>query len=226
MVEDDQKFSSFVKEGLSREGFAVDNVPTAEEGVLLAGENAYDVILLDIGMPGKGGYWALNTLRQSGHSELIFMLTGKGGEQDKLLGLNNGADDYIVKPFFLAEVVARIRMRMRRRKEFATKDPQITVLTAGPLELDLLKHRLTVNGNLVLITPKEFMILEYLLRHRGRVVTQNALAQAVWSLDSETWTNVVEVHINRLRKKIDQDGQPSIIQTVRGSGYLIDADGV
>ena len=190
----------------------------------MAGENVYDLILLDILLPGLDGFWALRTLRQAGHTALIFMMTAQAGEPERLTAYEAGADDYIVKPFFFRELVARIRRWFQRRSQFLSSASPSTDLTTGNIKLDLLKHRATMNGRFIPLTPKEFMILEYLIRHAGRVVTQTALEQAVWNSDFETGTNVVEVHINRLRKKIDENGKPSIIQTVRGSGYLMEKD--
>jgi two-component system, OmpR family, response regulator len=224
-IEDDADLRRFIKEGLKREGFAVDGAPEAKEGVQLAAENVYDMILVDIGMPGLNGYWAIRTLRQAGQTVGIFVISGQGGEDDKLEAYNAGADDYLVKPIFLRELVAKIRQWMRRRDDFLSSEAPATLLEVGPIQLDLLKHKTTVNGRVVLLTPKEFMVLEYLMRHPGRVVTQTAIAQAVWSLDHDTGTNVVEFHINHLRKKIGEPGKESILKTVRGSGYMIEVDG-
>jgi two-component system OmpR family response regulator len=224
-IEDDPDLRKFIKEGLKREGFAVDGTGDAKEGVQLAGENVYDIILMDIVMPVMHGYWAIRTLRQGGQTVGIFVISGQAAEEDKLEAYNAGADDYLTKPVFLRELVAKIRHWMKRRDNFLSSDAPANILEVGPVRLDLLKHKVTLNGSWVILTPKEFMVLEYLMRHAGQVVTQTAIAQAVWSLDHDTGTNVVEYHINHLRKKIGESGKESIIKTVRGSGYMIEPHG-
>lgn len=223
-IEDDEELRRNVKEGLKRESFAVDGAGTAKEGLRMISENVYDIVLLDLMMPGLNGLWALRTLRQSGFSGAIFIISGQGGEEERIQAYEADADDYMTKPVLLKVLTARIYAWLNRRGPFLPSETSGTTLSAGNIKLDLLKHRATVNGEFAPLTQKEFMILEYLIRHAGRAVTQTALAQAVWNLDFETGTNVVEVHVNRLRKKIDEDGKPSLIQTIRGSGYLIEKD--
>ena len=224
-VEDDDTFRHWVKQGLKQSGFAVDGAGTAKEAMQMASENIYDVILLDIGMPELNGLWALRTLRQAGNTAAIFIISGQAEEQLKLDAFEGGADDYMTKPILVSELKARIHRWLQRRNQFVSSDSPSTKLTAGNVEVDLLKHQVTVNGRFVPATPKERMVLEYLIRHAGRVVTQTQLAQAVWDMDYETGTNVVEVHVSRLRKKIDEPGKPSMIQTIPGSGYMIEKDG-
>lgn len=215
-IEDDETLSQHMKLALQKEGFAVDLARDAKTGVSLTTENYYDVILLDIMMPGLDGFWALKTLRQAGNTSIIFMISGQSSEEDKIEAFRSGADDYLVKPFIYGELVARIHVRLRPR----TQD--ITVLEIGTVKLDLLKHKLTVNGTFIPATPKERSLFEYLLRHKGRVVTQQALLQALWSMEYDNSTNVVEVHVTNLRKKLKTAGAPDLIQTVRGSGYMIE----
>jgi len=231
-IEDDEDLRRFIKEGLKREGFAVDGACEANEGVQLAGENIYDIILMDIGMPGLNGFWAIRTLRTTGytsgvprqtnHSVGIFVISGQGGEEARLEAYDAGADDYLPKPVFLRELVAKIRLWMKHHD--VKSDGSATVLKVGRIELDLLKHKVTVNGKIVPFTPREFMVLEFLMRNVGDVVTQKAIEQAVWSLDHDIGTNVVEYHITHIRKKIDEPDKESMIKTVRGSGYVIEDD--
>jgi two-component system, OmpR family, response regulator len=223
-IEDDTTLRGWVKAGLTREGFAVDGAATAKEGLQLAAENIYDIILLDIMMPDLNGYWALRTLRQTGCLAAVFMISGQAGEEDKRMAYEAGADDYLTKPIFISELVLKIRRWLQRRSEAVSANETPHELKAGKLRLDLLKRRTTIDDRFIPLTPKEMMVLEFLIRHVGRVVTQTQLAQAVWSLDFETATNVVEVHISRLRKKIDEPGKPSLIQTVHSAGYMINPD--
>src|SRR5258708_8530736 len=216
-IEDDPDLKKWIKQGLVRGGFAVDGASDAEMGLQLAKESDYDLILMDLGLPGKSGREELKQLRAVGIKSIIFIISGQGGEQEKVMAVTDGADDYMVKPILIAELVARIRTRLRGKEETNT-----TELTAGDLRMNLLNRRVTVKGRVITLRPKEFSLLEYLLRNKGRVVSQTAIAQAVWSLDEETQTNVVEQHIKNLRKKIDEEGQPSIIQTHLGAGYMIE----
>ncbi len=222
-IEDDASLRANVKTGLKREGFAVDSVDNAKEGLLKIKEYQYDIILLDIGMPEMDGLSALKTIKESGCTVPVFIISGQGGEDFKLKAFDLGAEDYMVKPFFLTELTARIRRELARREKYGSPSVNGTELKVGPVELDIFKRRAIVAGQQVALTPKEFMILEYLMRRSGRIVTQQALTDACWDLDFETGTNVVEVHINRLRKKIDKKGKESFIQTVRQGGYMMEA---
>jgi len=223
-IEDDDNLRRWIKTGLTQAGFAVDGTSNTKEGMHLARENIYDIILLDIGMPDMNGHWALRNLRASGQNGAIFMISGQATEEAKLMAFQAGADDYLTKPIFISELVARIHRWLQRQDQASEKHGAVTQLSAGALRLDLLKRQAALDGRAIALTPKEFMLLEYLLRHTGRIVTQTALAQAVWNLDFETGSNVVEVHVNRLRKKLDAPGKPSIIQTHRGAGYMIETE--
>jgi two-component system OmpR family response regulator len=223
-IDDDKPFLMNVKTALTREGFAVDSVSDPKEGLQLAKENVYDIILLDIGMPMINGLEALQTLRHDGQVVGIFMVSGQTGDEFKVQAFEAGADDYLTKPFLFKLLVTRMRAWLKRRDNFLASRSSISELTAGPIKMEFSRRQVTVDGRSVLLTPKEFMMLEYMLRNTGRIVTQTSLAQAIWSIDYETGTNVVEVHMNRLRKKIDEPGKPSFIQTVRGSGYLMEKD--
>jgi two-component system, OmpR family, response regulator len=220
-IEDDAALRKNIKEGLMREKFAVDGAENAREGVQMAGENVYDILLVDIGMPELNGFWVIRTLRNIGHTEGIFVISGNGEDQNKIEAYRAGANDFLVKPILLYELVAKIRLWMKQR-DVLSSEAAATTLEVGPIKLDLLKHKVTMNDQWIILTPKEFMVLEYLIRHAGEVVTQTAIAQAVWSLDRDTSTNIVEYHVANLRKKIAVPGKPSPIQTVRGSGYMLD----
>ncbi len=221
LVEDDKDLCAFAREGLVREGFAVDVARNGQEAVDLAVERQYDVILMDVMMPEMDGFTALKTLRTRGFQGGVLLATCKGQERDKLQGLNNGADDYIVKPYLLTELVARIRAVLRRTSGSSAKTDQGSVLKAGPLELDLLKREVKKNGKNIALTKREFELLEYLMRRPGQVISQAVLAQHLTSMDYEAQTNTIEVHIKNLRAKIDSKSGDSLIRTARGFGYSL-----
>lgn len=239
LAEDDKDLCAFAREGLIREGFAVDVARNGQEAVDLASERQYDVILLDVMMPELDGFAVLKTLRSRGYQGAVLLATCKGQERDKLKGLNSGADDYIVKPYLLSELTARIRSILRRTSLGPGKIIQDAVLKAGVLELDLLKREVKKSGKPVSLTKREFELLEYLMRRPGQVISQAVLAQHLTSVDYEAQTNTIEVHIKNLRAKIDakfgdpahgRRGSPSkepeggsLIRTVRGFGYSLNA---
>jgi DNA-binding response OmpR family regulator len=223
-IDDDKDLLRNTKEWLTREGFAVDTTFDSKEGLSLAKENSYDIILLDVGLPEIGGIDILKKIRQDGQSAGIFMISGQTDKEIKVQSLEAGADDYMTKPFYLEELVVRMRLWLKRRDHFLSDGASPKQLCLGNIKMDSSRREVTIGGRPVYLTPKEFMVLEYMLHNAGRIVTQNALAQAVWNIDYECGNNVVESHMNRLRKKIDEPGKPSIIQTVRGSGYMIEKD--
>jgi len=222
LVEDDKDLGEFVQEGLAREGFVVDLARNGRAALDQAQEQTYDVILLDVMMPELDGLSALKKLRSKGYRGAILLVTCKGQERDKLDGLNNGADDYIVKPFLMSELVARIRAVMRRMSP--TSGPKIagTVLVSGDLQLDLLKRECKKSGKAIPLTKKEFDLLECFMRRPGQVLSQNSLCQQVFNTDFNTNSNTVEVHIKNLRSKIDGKSSKSILRTVRGCGYALE----
>ena len=222
LVEDDRDLSQFVEEGLSREGFAVDRAENGQQALDLAADVTYDVILLDVMMPGIDGYAVLKKLRAKGFRGAILLVTCKGQEQDKLHGLNNGADDYVVKPFLLTEVIARVRAVLRRTAH-AQPAQQGSTLKVGDLSMDLLKREVKKGNRSIELTKKEFDLLEYLMRRPGQVISQNVLNQTLSNTDFQTSTNTVEVHIKNLRAKLDSKSATSCIRTVRGCGYALDA---
>jgi len=223
LVEDDRDLSEFVQEGLQREGFAVDVARDGQQAIDEAQHSTYDIVLLDVMMPGLDGIEVLRTLRRRGFKGGVLMATSKGLEKDKLLGLNSGADDYIVKPFLLSELVARIRAILRRTTASVSAPSPSTLLEAGNLTMDLLRREVKNGKKVLSLTKKEFDLLEYFLRRPGQVLSQQVLSQHLSQTDFNTTTNVVEVHIKNLRRKMDSPAGPSLIRTVRGCGYALDA---
>lgn len=225
LVEDDRDLSEFVREGLVREGFVVDAARNGQEALDQALEQAYDVILLDVMMPEVDGLAVLKKLRLKGYRGAILLVTCKGQERDKLDGLNNGADDYIVKPFLLSELIARVRAVMRRMSTPAPKGAKPamgSVLTVSGLQLDLLKRECRKGDKVIVLTKKEFDLLECFMRRPGQVLSQTVLAQQVFHTDFNTSSNTVEVHIKNLRSKIDGKSTKSLLRTVRGCGYALE----
>lgn len=226
-VEDQRELGEFLKAGLSREGFVVDTASDGMEALQKVEEVAYDVILLDVMMPGMSGISVLKQLRTNGYKGAILLVTCKGQESDKLEGLDTGADDYIVKPARLKELVARIRAVLRRTMPSqTTKSGANGILKAGNIEMDLQRREVKRGQRIVSLTKKEFDLLEYFLRHPNQVMSQTALVQHISQNDFLTGTNVVEFHIKNLRSKLDSKSSPSIIRTVRGCGYCLDAKSV
>ncbi|HEY0486856.1 MAG TPA: response regulator transcription factor [Mycobacteriales bacterium] len=220
VVDDEELLAETVRRGLAAEGFAVDVVHTGPDGLWAATENTYDAIVLDIMLPGLDGYRVCRQLRESGVWTPVLMLTAKDGEYDEADGLDLGADDYLTKPFSFVVLVARLRALMRRG---APVRP--AVLTAGDLALDPARHRVTRAGDELRLTPREYSVLEYLLRHRGDVVTKTDILTSVWDAHSEADPNIVEVYIGYLRRKVDQPYGRTGIETVRGAGYRLAEDG-
>ncbi|MGB3572888.1 MAG: response regulator transcription factor [Phormidesmis sp.] len=217
-VEDEPKIASFVQVGLKEQGFVVDYCDHGDVAYDKALENEYDVILLDIMMPGKDGLFILKHLRLAGRNTPVILLTARNELDDRLQGLNLGADDYIAKPFFVEELVARINAVARR--SVGERQNQVTV---GPFRLDRLTRTVTCevedDSHLVELTTREFNLLEYLMRSPGRVFTRTQMLEHVWGYDFNPSTNVVDVCIQRLRKKIDIKGEVRWIESVRGVGY-------
>ncbi|HSB72345.1 MAG TPA: response regulator transcription factor [Candidatus Methylomirabilis sp.] len=216
LVEDDKKASRVLKKGLEEEGFVVDPALSGDEGEYLAAINEYDLIVLDWLLPGKEGIQVCRDLRTRGLSTPILMLTAKDALGDRVAGLNTGADDYLTKPFAFSELLARIRALLRRA---ATARPPL--LRVADLTLDPVSHRVMRGGGAVNLTAKEFAILEFLMRHAGDVVSRTRLGEHVWEAEHDTLTNLVDVHVSHLRKKIDQRAAVPLIHTVRGRGYRL-----
>jgi len=219
VVEDDRKVGAFLKRGLREENYAVDVCRNGADALHMCRVYPYDAIILDVMLPGKDGLEVCRELRESGVLTPIIMLTAKDTLEDKVKGLSEGADDYLTKPFSFEELLARIRALIRRGQDYKTK-----VLRAGDLELDPLRRLVTRGGKKISLTGKEYALLEYLMRNRGRVLSQSMILEHVWDMDYEGGGNVVNVYINHLRNKIGKDDGVKLIKTVRGHGYLIDAD--
>jgi two-component system OmpR family response regulator len=220
LVEDEERLAELVRQGLTADGFAVDVVGSGTDGLWAATETAYDVVVLDIMLPGLNGYEVCRKLRAGGVWTPVLMLTAKDGEFDQADALDLGADDYLTKPFSFVVLVARLRALIRRG------GPQRpAVLTAGDLSLDPARQVATRAGEPIALTPREFAVLHYLMRHRGDVVTRTQILQGVWDAHYEGDSNVVEVYIGYLRRKIDQPYGRATIETIRGAGYRLAADG-
>lgn len=218
VVEDEQKVASALKEGLEGEGYDVVVEHTGEGAFFRVNTEPFDIILLDLMLPGRDGLRVLTTLRGRGVETPVLVLTARDALEDRVTGLDSGADDYLVKPFAFAEVLARIRALLRRGR--ATEAVRLDV---ADLEMDLVSRRVTRAGRPVELTVREFELLEYLLRHEGQVVSRGTLARDVWKETARTTPldNVIDVHIARLRRKVDADYPCKLIHTVRGVGFMI-----
>lgn len=219
VVEDEIRLASALKRGLESEGFAVDIAPNGNEGHWLASEQSYDAIVLDIMLPGINGWEVCRRLREQGIWTPILMLTAKDGEYDEAEALDTGADDFMSKPFSYVVLVARLRALLRRGTS-----PRAPVLTAGALSLDPATRQCMLGPVELKITPREFAILEYLMRNQERVVSKSEIRQHVWDFEFAGDSNVVEVHVSSLRRKLDAISARKIIDTIRGSGYKLVAD--
>jgi heavy metal response regulator len=219
IVEDDKKVGAFLERGLKEENYAVDVCRNGADSLYLAQVNPYDVIILDIMLPGKDGLSVCRELRGSGVLTPIIMLTARDTLDDKVLGLTEGADDYLTKPFSFDELLARIQALLRRSQDYKTR-----ALRVADLELDPVRRLVTRGGQRIALTGKEYALLEYLLRNRGRVLSQSMIIEHVWDMDYEGASNIVNVYITHLRRKIDRDHPVKLIKTVRGHGYQIDED--
>lgn len=215
LIEDDHKLSALLARGLREEGFALDTVHDGDEGAWRAAENNYDVIILDVMLPGMDGFHVLEKLRMKGGRTPVLMLTARGAVADRVRGLNSGADDYLKKPFDFEELLARVRALLRR----SSPEPDVR-LRADDVLLDPHARTVTRGGQAVELTAKEFAILEYLLRHRGRVISRTTLSEHAWDENFDAMSNVVDVTVYRLREKLHAHG-PALVHTVRGAGYVI-----
>jgi two-component system OmpR family response regulator len=220
LVEDEIRLAEHVRRGLAAEGFVVDVVHDGAEGLFKAQVSGYDVVVLDIMLPGLNGYEVCRRLRASGVWSPVLMLTAKDGEYDQADALDLGADDYLTKPFSFLVLVARLRALIRRG---APARP--TVLQAGDLALDPASRTVRRSGTEISLTPREFGVLHFLMRHRGDVVSKTAILESVWDAHYEGDDNIVEVYVGYLRRKIDQPFGRQAIETVRGAGYRLAAGG-
>ena len=219
VVEDEKKVASFIKKGLEEEGYAVDSAADGEEGLALALARVHDLIILDIRLPRMDGLRVLQALRQDGLTVPVLLLTVRATIEDKVLGLDGGADDYLTKPFAFQELVARVRALLRRRME-----AEPTVLRIGDLTLDPARRTVARGGEKIDLTPREFALLDYFMRNPGRVLTRTMITEHVWDYSFDTSTNVIDVYVNYLRRKIDAGREPKLLHTVRGVGYMLKAE--
>lgn len=216
VVEDDHRISNVIKKGLTEDGFAVDTAFDGEEGQYLAESESYDLIILDIMLPKVDGLTICKELRAKNIKIPVLMLTAKTAVEDRVAGLDSGADDYLAKPFAYLELRSRIHALIRRSKQ----DPSPT-LKISDLEVDPLKHKAVRNGKPISLTPKEFAVLELLLRHKDEVVTRTMITEHVWDYNFDSMSNVVDVFVAALRRKVDKGAKVSLIHTVHGVGYKI-----
>jgi DNA-binding response OmpR family regulator len=216
VIEDEVKVARFIERGLREEGFTVETAPDGESGLQKAKAGSFDLIILDVMLPERDGFSVLRELRASAMSTRVLMLTARDGVGDRVQGLDLGADDYLVKPFAFAELIARVRALRRRSIAEET-----VLLHAADLQVDVRARRVTRGGQLVVLSAKEFGVLAHLLRRVGNVVTRAELAETVWEDLPNTPSNVIEVTVYHLREKIDRGFTPALIQTVRGAGYLL-----
>jgi heavy metal response regulator len=219
VIEDEKKVADFIKRGLKEEGYAVDVASDGEDGYFQAQEISYDLILLDLMLPKLDGLTLCRKLRQNGVQTPLIMLTAKDSVKDKVTGLDSGADDYLAKPFAFEELLARIRALMRKGK-----NQQLTRLQAADLILDLVSHKVWRGEDEIILTIKEYSLLEYFMQNAGTVITRTMIAEHVWDINFDTFTNVIDVYVNYLRNKIDKGRKVKLIHTIRGRGYILKED--
>ncbi|HEX7236208.1 MAG TPA: response regulator transcription factor [Gammaproteobacteria bacterium] len=220
VIEDDKDVASFIRNGLVQAGCNVDHAGNGRDGLFLATTESYDALVVDRMLPGIDGLTVIRTLRASANTTPVLILSALGEVDDRVKGLKAGGDDYLVKPFAFSELLARLEALARRSK--TGSDAPATVLRAGDLEMDLLRREVRRAGKAIDLQPREFQLLEFLLRHVGQVVTRTMLLEGVWDYHFDPQTNVIDVHISRLRSKIDKGFERPLLHTVRGAGYRLD----
>jgi len=218
IVEDEPKTGEYLRQGLTEAGYVVDLARDGFEGLHLGAEGQHDLVILDVMLPGLDGWQVLEGLRRRDASLPVLFLTARDQVEDRVRGLELGADDYLVKPFAFAELLARVRTLLRRGR--APTEP--TVLRMADLELDLLRRRVVRGGQRIELTAKEHALLEFFMRHPGEVLPRSLIAASVWDMNFDSDTNVVDVAVRRLRRKVDDEFEPKLIRTVRGMGYVMD----
>ena len=219
IVEDEKKVASFIKKGLEEEYFVADIAGDGKEGLKLATSEEYDIIIMDIMLPFMDGITLLKEIRKREISTPVLMLTVKDSIKDKVAGLDAGADDYLTKPFAFEELIARLRALLRRNENSKTSK-----LTVADLVLDLQSHRVFRNNQEIILTPKEYSILEYLMRNSKKVISRTKLIEHVYDYHFDTETNIIDVYINKVRSKIDNNFEKPLIHTIRGIGYVLKDD--
>jgi two-component system, OmpR family, response regulator len=217
-IEDDEWVASDIVRALSASGLAVDVARTGREGLVKAMSDAYDVITVDRVLPDLDGLKIVSTMRGAGIETPVLVMSALDGVEQRIEGLRAGSDDYLIKPFSADEMSARVEVLLRRRPRSA---PEPAVLRVGPLELDRMRRRVTARERNVSLQPTEFRLLEFMMRHAGQVMTRTMIFEGVWGGRYDPGTNLIDVHIGRLRRKLEAGGEPPLIRTVRGSGYLL-----
>ncbi|MDR2858059.1 MAG: response regulator transcription factor [Novosphingobium sp.] len=222
LVEDDDRLAHYVGKGLAEANFTVDRAGNGRDGLFLATDSDFDVVILDRMLPGMDGLSVLKAFRAAGIATPVLMLSALGQTDDRVEGLTAGADDYLGKPFAFAELLARVQALMRRGTNGGAQ--RLSVLRCADLELDRLSRQVRRGKRKIPMQPREFRLLEYLMLHEGEVITRTMLLEAVWDYHFDPGTNVIDVHISRLRRKIDDDEAQPLLHTVRGAGYRLSAD--
>jgi len=217
IIEDDQTIADFVSRGLKEAGFAVDHAKDGEDGLALALDTSYDVAIVDLMLPKRDGLSIIDELRRRGRSTPVLILSARRSVDDRVHGLQAGGDDYLTKPFAFSELLARVQALVRR----ASRAPEATTLTVGDLTLDLLSRKVTRGGTPVELRPREFALLEYLMRNATKVISKTMILSHVWSYNFDPQTNIVDVLVSRLRDKIDKPFETKHLHTVRGVGYVL-----
>jgi two-component system copper resistance phosphate regulon response regulator CusR len=218
LIEDNPSTVRFIRRGLEESGFVVDVAEHGESGLHLARTKDYELAILDVNLPGRDGWSVLKALREAGKTWPVMLLTARDSVEDKVRGLELGADDYLVKPFAFAELLARVRTLLRRSRP----SNESNVLTVGDLELDVVRHRASRGGMRLELRPKEFALLSLLARRSGEVLSRTFIADQVWDMNFDSDSNVVDVHVRRLRMTVDDPFQSKLIHTVRGVGYVLE----
>lgn len=220
VVEDEKKLADFIRRALREDGHAVDVCHDGNDGADMATRGDYDALVLDLQLPGRDGLSILRDLRSAGKTTPVVILTARDGVKDRVRGLDEGADDYVNKPFSLDELRARVRAILRRGTSASS-----SLLQFRDLTMNLVSRKVARGGRPVVLTPRQFSLLEYFLRNPERVLTRTSIAEHVWDFNFEWRSNVVDVVVNKLRKKVDGPGEPSLIHTVRGAGYVLQEGG-
>jgi len=221
IVEDEAKTAAYLKKGLEENGYVADVAEDGEVGAYMAGQGSYELVILDVMLPGKDGWSVLRDLRQRRNQVPVLFLTARDSVPDRVRGLELGADDYLIKPFAFSELLARLRTIQRRSGGNGT-GRQGTTLQVADLEIDVERHKATRRGKPLDLTPKEFLLLSLLTRRAGDVLSRTLIAEQVWDINFDSGTNVVDVHVRRLRSKVDDPFDVKLIQTVRGIGYVLE----
>lgn len=218
LVEDDSRIARFILKGLKENAYAVDHVSNGGDAVYQSGTNSYDLIVLDVMIPGGDGFAVCEQLRSQGDSTPVLMLTARDAVEDRITGLDSGADDYLTKPFEFGELLARIRALLRRPRDVVLP----TKISLGELEIDTRAQVASIRGNTVELTTKEYALLEYFARNSGRVIGREEISEHVWNESFEPFSNLIEVYVNRLRQKLLSRVASPVLETRRGAGYVFD----